>query len=211
MTHTVKPLPNFVKTGLAIGDTVTVATHAGTVSEFVITDIQNNTLIGEGQRFDLKDLASIKKHSWSRPASPCGGEKPLGCSVPLLVALASESHGHYKDKFYDACAQHDYCYRHGAMTYGTTREYCDDAFLLDMQNLCPDPAAGKLGKVLEVIDGSLDSRNTCLTVAQDYFSVVRRYGEEKFATSSSLYCEYDGPPANPLSARKSAPTVTTAK
>lgn len=203
VTHTVKPLPNFVKTGLAVGDTVTVTTHSAEVVEFVIMDIQNGVLIGKALRFDIKGLASIKKHSWSRPESPCGGEKPLGCSVPLLVALASEAHGHYQDKFYDACAQHDYCYRHGATTYGTTRDDCDDAFLFDMQNLCPDPATGKLGRVMQVMDGSLDSRTTCLTVAKDYFSVVRRYGEEKFATSNSRYCEYDGPPVNPSSARKS--------
>lgn len=205
LQHTVKPLPNFVKVGLQVGDSVTVVTHGGEEHEFVITEIREDALLDGERQFMLKNLASIKKHAWSRPESPCGGEKPLGCSIPLLVALASESHSHYQSKFYDACAQHDYCYRHGAATYGTTRENCDNEFRLDMKNLCPDPAVSQLGKVFEVIDGSLDSRSTCLSVADDYYHAVRRYGEERFLSSNATYCEYNGPPAFPISARPVSP------
>lgn len=201
-THTVKPLPNFVKVGLAVGDTVTITTNDGNTHEFQISDVRDDALVGAQAEYRLLDITSIKKHSWSRPESPCGGEKPLGCSVPLFIALASESHSHYEDKFYDACAQHDYCYRHGQTTYGADRPSCDAEFLVDMQNLCPNPAVGSLGKVLEVFDDSLDSRATCLSVADDYHAAVRRYGEKRFETTNSTYCEYNGPPLLPFGAPK---------
>lgn len=192
-THTVKPLPDFVSTGLGPGDRVTVTTTAGDVHEFEITEIRENKLIGHELQFELQALMSIKKHAWTRPESPCGGEKPLGCSVPLLVAIASEAHSHYEGKFYDACAQHDYCYRHGFTSYGKDRKACDDAFFEDMKALCPKAAVNKLGRVLQAVDGSLDSRQTCLSVAEDYYGAVRRYGEKKYLTKDSTLCAYDGP------------------
>ena len=192
--HTVKPLPNFVDVALEPGDVVTVTTNSGEEIEFEIEEIRGGELIGEQQSFRLRELASIKKHAWSRPASPCGGEKPLGCSLPILVSMTSELHSHYEDAFYDACAQHDYCYRHGSATYSLDREQCDDEFLVDMQTLCPDPAAGRFGKVFEMLDGSVESRNSCLSVADDFYAAVKRYGEKRFATTNSTYCEYNGPP-----------------
>ena len=200
-THTVKPLENFVNVGLAPGDKVTVVTHGGESKEFVITAIQGDVLVGEDVRFALATLASIKKHAWSRPESPCGGDAPLGCSVPWLVAIVSEPHGHYKETFYDACAQHDYCYRHGFSSYGLNRDICDENFLHDMLALCPDPATGKVGKIFEAFDDSVESRRTCEQVAADYHDAVRRYGADKFLTTTSSYCEYNGPPARraPLS------------
>lgn len=192
-THTVKPLPNFVKVALMPGDRVTVTTHDGATHKFVITEIGGNTLSGDNVQFALQDIASLKKHAWTRPESPCGGEKSLGCSVPFLVNVASKSHSRYGKKFYDACAQHDYCYRHGAASYGLDRDTCDDEFLANMQNTCPSAAGTTIGKVFEVFDDSVDSRQTCLSVADDFYSAVRRYGEEKFLTASSTYCEYNGP------------------
>jgi len=192
--HTVKPLPNFVKEGLTAGDKVTVTTHAGDERELVLTKVRSDALVGDDVEIALIDIATIKKHAWSRPESPCGGEKPLGCSLPLLVSLASELHNHYTEIFYDACADHDYCYRHGAATYGMDRDSCDEAFLNDMQALCPAGATSKVGKVFEVFDDSLDSRQNCETVADDYYNAVRRYGAEKFEAAGSTYCEYNGPP-----------------
>lgn len=202
--HTVKPLPNFVRVGLAPGDRVTVMTRSGETHEFVIAEIRGDRLVGEGVQLTLSDIVSIKKHAWERPKSPCGGDAPLGCSVPWIISLASEVHGHYKEKFYDACAQHDYCYRHGFASYGFDRESCDEAFLVDMQNLCPKPATGGVGKFFEMLDDSEDSRQACETVANDYYQAVRRYGEERFLTAQSTYCEYDGPPARPSPAAGSA-------
>ena len=150
-THNVKPLPNFVQVGLEPGDRVTVTTHDGETHDLVITEIRGDVLVGGDAEFALQHIASIKKHAWKRPESPCGGEKPLGCSLPLLVSVASETHRHYQEKFYDACAQHDYCYRHGFASYGMDRKGCDDAFLTDMQNSCPDEPGSRLGKVLDVL------------------------------------------------------------
>lgn len=197
-THTVRPLPDFVATALDPGDRVTVTTHKGEEFEFIVADIQGNTIVGESVTFRLEELASIRKHAWQRPDSPCGGEKPLGCSLPFLVALSSELHGHYSSVFHDACEQHDYCYRHGFASYGLDRDACDAEFLANMQATCPAPPAGKAGKVLEVFNDSLDSRSNCLTVANDYHAAVRRYGEKRFETTGSTYCEYNGPPVSAI-------------
>ncbi len=204
--HTVKPLPDFVESALEPGDRITVTTYDGETHEFVVKELRGDLLVGENVQFALKDLASIKKHAWSRPDSPCGGEKALGCSLPLLVSLVSDTHSHYRSKFYDACAQHDYCYRHGFASYGLDRNTCDREFLLDMKNLCPAPAAGKLGKTLEIFDDSVDSRRTCLSVAEDYYEAVHQYGEDKFLTANSTYCEYNGPASSPISAATTTPT-----
>jgi len=195
-THNVKPLPNFVNAGLEPGDHVTVTTHDGKEHEFIITEIRGDVLLGDDAEFALHDIASIHKHAWKRPESPCGGEEPLGCSLPVLVSLASESHRQYREIFYDACAEHDYCYRHGFASYGLDRKSCDDEFLWDMQQSCPDEAGGRLGKVLDALNTSIESRRRCLSVADDFYAAVRRYGEERFATSASTYCEYDGPPVS---------------
>ena len=202
--HTVKPLPIFVKVGIAPGDKVTVVTRNGETAEFVVQEVHEDRLTGEGAEYLLRDLVSLKKQAWERPASPCGGEAPLGCSVPWIIALTSEPHGHYQNVFYDACAQHDYCYRHGFASYGVSRAECDEAFLVDMKNLCPKPANGGVGKFLEAIDDSVESRRTCESVADDYYNVVKRYGEDRFLTSTSTYCEYNGPPAHRSSASPSA-------
>lgn len=193
--HTVKPLPDFVSVGLEPGDRIQITTRSGDTREVVVAEIQRDRIVGEDQEYLLEDLVSIKKAAWERPESPCGAGKPLGCSVPWLVSLASEAHGHYKEKFYDACADHDYCYRHGHASYGLDRKACDDAFLDDMRALCPSGAASGFGKVLEAFDDSVDSRQTCETVANDFYHAVRRYGAERFETTLSTYCEYDGPPA----------------
>ena len=192
--HTVKPLPNFVRTGIQPGDKVSVLTRSGETRDFVVREVHADRLTADDAEYLLKDLVSIKKQAWSRPESPCGGEEPLGCSVPWIIALTSESHGHYKDVFYDACAQHDYCYRHGHASYGVDRAECDEAFLADMKNLCPNPATSGVGKLLEVFDDSVESRQTCESVAADYYNAVKRYGADRFLTTASTYCEYDGPP-----------------
>ena len=207
--HTVKPLPDFVSVGLEPGDRIEVTTRGGTTHEVVVEEVRRDRIVGADQEYLLEDLVSIKKAAWERPESPCGGGKPLGCSVPWLVSLASEAHGHYKEKFYDACADHDYCYRHGHASYGLDRRSCDEAFLDDMRALCPDRASSGVGRVLEVFDDSLDSRQTCETVANDFYQAVRRYGADRFETTLSTYCEYDGPPARAPGTQGSAETAPT--
>jgi len=111
------------------------------------------------------------------------------------VAIASEVHNHYRDKFHDACEQHDYCYRHGFASYGLDRDACDAEFLAIMQGSCPAAPTGNAGKILEIFNESLDSRSNCVAVAKDYHAAVRRHGEKYFETTASTYCEYNGPPA----------------
>ncbi len=193
-THNVKPLPDFVNTAIQPGDKVIVTTKDGETIEFVVSDVTDEMLIGENHRIALADVAALKKVSWKRPPSPCGGDESLGCSVPILVSLASDVHAHYDRHFYDACAQHDYCYRHGSRTYGFDRDACDAEFLENMRNTCPEPSRSKLGRILDAVNADVGSRTTCLSTAADFHTVVRRFGERKFHTDTGTYCEYNGPP-----------------
>ena len=192
-SHNIKPLPNFVSVALEPGDRVVVTTVEGMTVEFVVTEVRGDIIVGGDEEYSLERITSLRKYSWGRPESPCGGDKPLGCSLPFLVSLTSESHSHYQKEFYDACAQHDYCYRHGVASYGLDRKTCDDEFLLDMHNLCPPAAEGTLERIAELMGDSVASRPVCLNVADDYYAAVRRYGEDKFQMASSTYCEYNGP------------------
>ncbi|MEO1201510.1 MAG: hypothetical protein AAFX10_02305 [Pseudomonadota bacterium] len=195
--HTVKPLPNFVTTALAPGDKVRIVTRDGVTATLVLSAVSPAALEGDGRRIELGDIATLKKIAWERPDSPCGGQRPLGCSVPWFIHLASERHSHYADVFYDACTEHDYCYRHGARTYGAERVECDDRFLADMLTLCPEKSDGVLTKALELLDDSVESRRVCVAVAQDYHGAVQHYGGEGFRSDTSTYCEYDGPVSLP--------------
>ena len=192
-THNVKPLPNFVEVAIEPGDTVVVTTTSGETFEFVVTEVGDKTSHSADRQIALSDIAELKKVAWKRPPSPCGGEKPLGCSVPLLVSLASDEHSHYQETFYDACAQHDYCYRHGYRTYGLVREYCDAEFQQNLLNTCPEASSTKVGKFFEIFDDNVDARSNCLRIANDFYSAARDFGEKHFQTESSSYCEYDGP------------------
>ena len=193
-THNVKPLPDFVNEAIQPGDKVIVTTKDGETIEFVVTDVTNEMLIGEHRRVAITDIAVLKKVSWTRPPSPCGGDEKLGCSVPLLVSLSSDVHEHYGRYFYDACAQHDYCYRHGFRTYGLDRDACDAEFLQNMRKTCPEPSRSTFGRLLDVINTEVDSRTTCLATAGEFHEVVRTFGESKFRIDASTFCEYNGPP-----------------
>jgi len=183
---------------------VTVTTKQGTRQIFVITEIQHDVLIGPNARVFLADLVDIKKHGGERPPSPCGGDEPLGCSVPWLIALASDDHRVYEGSFYDACAQHDYCYRHGFASYGRDRDACDREFLEDMLALCPKEATSSFGKIVEALDETTGGRRTCAEMANQFHAAVRQFGEDRFKTTGSSYCEYDGPADTPGRAPPSA-------
>ena len=190
-THNVKPLPDFVNLAIQPGDKVTVTTKSGETAEFVVTEVTSEALIGTDYRVELTDIEALGKTSWKRPPSPCGGEKALGCSVPLPVSLSSEVYKHYSDYFYDACAQHDYCYRHGFRTYGLDRDACDAELLQNMRIACPAPSQSGFGKIMDVM--SHESRDTCLAMADNFYVVVRQHGKDKFQTDTSTVCEYNGP------------------
>ena len=191
-THNIRPLPNFVDAAIQPGDTVIVTTKSGEVIEFVISETTNTMLIGDDHRVALEDIDTLQKKSWKKPLSPCGGDEQLGCSVPLLVSLASDVYTHYRRHFHEACTQHDYCYRHGFRTYGLDREACDTEFLANMREACPAPRGTPLGILIDV--SSVDSSHTCLSTADEFYAVVRRYGEDDFHTDTSTICEYNGPP-----------------
>ena len=193
-SHTVRPLPDFVATAIKPGDKVKIVTKSDEIIEMEVTEVDNGAIHGEEHVVAFGNIAHLEKIAWTRPPSACGGSEPLGCSVPLLVAMASDEHLHYREKFYSACEQHDYCYRHGYRTYGLEREYCDDEFLQNMQTLCPETRESTIGSIFEAMDDSVGSRNTCMRIANDFYIAASDFGEKHFQTNGSSYCEYDGPP-----------------
>ena len=193
-TYEVRPLPNFVGAAIVPGDTVIVTTHSHEDVEFVVTEVSGKSLHSADREFEFIDIAELRKVASERPPSPCGGSQPLGCSVPMLVSMASKEHGHYKETFYTACETHDYCYRHGVRTYGLDREFCDYEFLQNMQASCPRGSQSDFGSIFEAMNDNIDSRNTCMMVANDFHLAARDFGEKHFQTRSSSYCEYNGPP-----------------
>ena len=76
-----------------------VTTHSQETIEFVVTEVTEKALRGTEQQIELIDIAELRKVAWERPPSPCGGDAALGCSVPLLVSLASKEHAHYREEF----------------------------------------------------------------------------------------------------------------
>ncbi|MBT8079471.1 MAG: hypothetical protein KJO31_12900 [Gammaproteobacteria bacterium] len=191
---TVKPLPNFVDAAIKPGDKVEVTTYGGESWKFEVTGVTKTALHGREHKVRLVEIADLKKIARKRPPSPCGGEKELGCSVPILISMASNEHAHYRERFYDACAQHDYCYRHGSATYGLDRDDCDEEFLVNMQNSCPNQTTSVFGTVVEIMGNSIDSSFTCMRIANDFYTAARDFGEKHFEAKGSSYCEYNGPP-----------------
>jgi len=192
--HNVRPLPDFVNAAIEPGDSVIVRTVEGRTVEFVVTEVTDEALNGDGVDIPIRGIAELKKVAWSRPPSACGGAERLGCSVPTLVSLASNDHAHYRDAFYDACEQHDYCYRHGVRTYGLDREFCDREFLQNMQRTCPRPKDSTFGTIVEILGDNQESSFTCLEIANDFYAAARDFGAKHFQTATSTYCEYNGPP-----------------
>jgi hypothetical protein len=190
----VRVLPDFVNAAIRPGDTVIVSTLGHEDIEFVVTEVTDTSLHSADREILLIEIAELHKVSSERPPTPCGNGEPLGCSLPLLVSLASKEHNHYKEEFYAACEQHDYCYRHGVRTYGLDREYCDTEFLVNMQMSCPVGSSSTFGSVMEAMNDSVESRAVCMQVASDFQMVVQDYGEKNFEVQGSTYCEYNGPP-----------------
>ena len=119
----------------------------------------------------------------SGPAAPgCGGTEPLGCSIPPAVLVVSEDYEEQADKFHGACVTHDLCYRHGAATYGLSREACDAEFYDNMKAAC----TGFKGL------GMLDPEGfaKCQFAAKQTYEAVRTHGEKHFRSSTSTYCAY---------------------
>lgn len=116
------------------------------------------------------------------PAPACGGGEPLGCSIPTAVLVVSSDYEEQADKFHGACVTHDLCYRHGAATYGLSREECDAEFYDNMKTAC----SGFKGL------GLLDPEDfaKCQFAARQTYDAVRRHGEKHYRLASSTFCAY---------------------
>lgn len=183
----VKPYANHIQAGIEPGDRVELVTMDGRELEFVVTRVTAATISGDAVEVAMADIARISKRGWAQPEQPCGAGIAVGCSVPLELIVASDFHAEYAKRFENICAEHDFCYRHGFATYGFDRETCDAMFAAAMRAECaPDWSLAGVWKVESVAD--------CELAAEQMYTAVRRFGEKHFRTSTSTYCEYDGPP-----------------
>lgn len=181
-SHDIRVKPEYIKAGVQTGDRVEITTKDGKHRELVVEDVGTNAIRGPSETIPFSEIQSIVKRSWQEPAHPCGGQLPLGCSIPEVFLILSEDYAQQAEKFHPACVTHDFCYRHGVATYGATREECDTAIYSDMKNACK--GFGGLG-VLDAKEFGI-----CQLAANQTYEAIRRHGEKHFQTSASTYCEY---------------------
>ncbi len=184
-SHQIPVHPRFIEAGVDPGDEIEVTTKDGRQLRFVVTEVSDDTLAGDDVLMPLADIESLFVRSWSAPEHPCGGGRPVGCSTPDVVAAIGEQ---LTDQFTASCIRHDYCYRHGHVTYGVDRETCDQRFHEDMQKECG--STGFLG-ILSFHDALEQAQ--CRALAASMHAAVRRYGEAAFLTTASTECPYDEP------------------
>jgi hypothetical protein len=189
--QTVRTTPDFITTAINPGDSVELVTTAGDRLKFEVTHVDENSIGSPEHLIALVEIKELYLVSKERPKVPCGGEEELGCSVPGKVKFvdavldeAVESiglfgyvpgwHVQHGEKFYYACLQHDFCYRHGYKTYGHEKVSCDSEFYDDMLKIC---------------DGDI----ACRAAAKEFhWAVVEHPDEGAYQTETSTYCEYDG-------------------
>lgn len=184
----VRPYPDFISAEVRAGDQLRIETSDGIVHKLVVTKVQNDSVIGEGQVILFSDIVKLEKYSKTSPFNACNPSHSLGCSAPEWASWLSDNQSEYQEFFYPSCEQHDYCYGHGAATYGMDQSACDDNFLRDMQEQCSP--ANKRTFLLEV---NLDYAQ-CNLIAVGFYQAVKKYGASRFRSVTSSYCEYDGPP-----------------
>jgi len=183
----VRPWPDFVAAEIRPGDVLRVTTRDGYHGEMTVVSLQADRITGKERTVLLADIVMLEKKSGTSPANPCSPQVPLGCSVPQWATYLHDSQAEYQAFFYPSCEQHDYCYRHGAATYGKTRAACDYEFLLDMQEQCnPDSFVETL-----LIGGDYVE---CSAVAMEFYTAVQKYGAARYTATGGARCEYDGPP-----------------
>jgi len=184
--QTVRPIPDFVTLAIKPGDEVELQTLDGEHVEFQVSHVDSQSISSPDRRFLLNEIDELYVRSRYRPDYPCGDGRALGCSVPggakltdLVVALLGQGflwHSEYADTFYDACVQHDFCYRHGYKTYDHNKEHCDTEFYNNMLEAC------------DLIDV------TCKAAAKEFSWAVREHAEEgAFQEETGTECQYDGP------------------
>jgi len=121
------------------------------------------------------------------PPGKCGAGEVLECSIPWIAQAFVHEQSVAKRLFNKACKRHDYCYRHGYLTYKKSRKDCDDDFLNDMQDKCNNSTAAIL------LSFGL-SAAACNAIAGEVYAGVRAGGEDAFRKENGSECEYDGQP-----------------
>lgn len=125
------------------------------------------------------------------PPGKCGAGEPLDCSIPWLAKVIEPHHwimggsANNPGVFSEACKRHDYCYRHGFLTYGKSKGDCDTDFLKDMSAVCAHPVASILTAGV--------STGVCNTVAAEMFTAVQTLGGKQFRKEGGSVCEYERP------------------
>lgn len=180
--HDIRPREDYITAGVQVGDKVEIVTRDGNSYKFEVTEISSTVIAGKNHRVAFTNIEKIGKRSWAEPPHPCGGTKPVGCSVPEVVLILSQEYAEQATKFHKPCVTHDFCYRHGFATYGTQREECDDVFYEDMKQECG--GTGGLDKL------DVSNYGLCQLAARQTFNAVRRYGKEAYQTTTSTYCDY---------------------
>ena len=105
-----------------------------------------------------------------------------GPSVPhMLVAIDTEIL-QWSEIFWDAAVNHDYCYHHGAATYGYGRDICDAQILDDLLAICEAGfPSGEEG--LEA--SSSFNREACGKQAHRAYMALVYGGEDNFAAMNT--------------------------
>jgi hypothetical protein len=180
--HDIPVKREYIKAGIQVGDTIEVTTLDGEEHRFEVVDVQPHAIVGPDGAIAVTNIQSIEKHSWTEPGHPCGNNEPVGCSIPEVFLVISSTYGEQVEKYRPACVTHDFCYRHGFVTYGVARDQCDAEFLQDMKQACV--GFGGLGR--------LDAKEygICQLAASQTYEAVRRKGEPHFRTTGGTYCEY---------------------
>jgi hypothetical protein len=180
-SHDIPVRSEYIEAGVQVGDTLEITMKDGEELTIVVVNVGMDYIEGSEGSVTIGDIQRIVKRSWQEPGHPCGGNEPVGCSIPDVVLLV-EKYQEQATKFHPACVTHDFCYRHGSATYGLTREECDADFLVDMKSTC-----GGIGG-LGVLD--IEQYSICRTSAQQTYNAVRLKGEPAFRTTTSSYCDY---------------------
>jgi hypothetical protein len=116
-----------------------------------------------------------------------GKGEGLSCSIPAIAQSALFSRDSkaapVSMQFRQACAYHDYCYRHGEATYGYSQNDCDFALQRFSYRLCRQIEAAS-------------THAECEQRARQVLLGVRMFGGKAFqAGGASSYFEFDPMPA----------------
>jgi hypothetical protein len=181
-SHEIPAKQDHINAGIEAGDSVEITTKDGTYREFVVKDVGPNSIEGPAETIPFGEISKLVKRSWEAPTHPCAVGAPVGCSIPEIVLILSSDYAEQAEKFHPACVTHDFCYRHGYITYGVSREACDDTFYADVKKAC----AGPYG--LDLLD--IEQSAMCKLAADQTYNAIRRYGEPHYQTTTGRYCEY---------------------